>query len=99
MSTYYDEVFEAAEFIRARVPHVPHIAVVLGSGLGDLADRVGGALTLAYVDIPNWPPSGVVGHAGKLVVGELAGRRVAVLSGRAHYYEGHSLQRSTFGIR
>jgi purine-nucleoside phosphorylase len=99
MLSDYDQVSEAAEFIRARVGRVPDIAVVLGSGLGDLADRVTGALRLAYVDIPNWPPSGVVGHAGKLVIGDLAGRRVAVLSGRAHFYEGHSLLRSTFGIR
>jgi purine-nucleoside phosphorylase len=99
MSSYYDQVSEAAEFIRARVGRVPDLAVVLGSGLGDLADRVTGALTLAYGDIPNWPPSGVVGHAGKLVIGDLAGQRVAVLSGRAHFYEGHPLPRSTFGIR
>ena len=99
MSTYYDQVFEAAEYIRARVERVPGVAVVLGSGLGDLAGRVANPVTLAYVNMPNWPPSGVVGHAGKLVIGDLAGRRVAVLSGRAHYYEGHSLLRSTFSIR
>lgn len=99
MPSYYDQVSEAAEFIRSRVARVPDIAVVLGSGLGELAGRVAGAVTLAYADIPNWPPSGVVGHAGKLVLGEIAGRRVAVLSGRAHYYEGHSLPRSTFGVR
>jgi purine-nucleoside phosphorylase len=99
MSSYYDQVREAADFIRGRAAEVPEVAVVLGSGLGELAGRVAAALTLDYVDIPNWPPSGVVGHAGKLVVGHLAGRRVAVLSGRAHYYEGHPLARSTFGIR
>ncbi len=97
--SYYDEVFEAAEFIRSRVERVPEVAVVLGSGLGELANRVTGSLTLAYVGIPHWPPSAVVGHAGKLVIGDLGGRRVAVLSGRAHYYEGHSLLRSTFSIR
>ncbi len=99
MSSYYDQVREAADFIRGRVAQVPDVAVVLGSGLGDLATRVAGAVTLPYTDIPNWPPSGVVGHAGQLVVGDLAGRRVAVLAGRAHYYEGHSLLRSTFGVR
>ena len=99
MSSYYDQVSEAAEFIRGRVAKIPDIAIVLGSGLGELAGRAEGALTIPYADIPNWPPSGVVGHAGKLVVGDLAGRRVAVLSGRAHYYEGHSLPRSTFGLR
>jgi purine-nucleoside phosphorylase len=99
MPSYYDQVSEAAEFIRRQIARVPDVAVVLGSGLGELAGRVAGPLTLAYTDIPNWPPSGVVGHAGKLVIGDLAGKRVAVLSGRAHFYEGHSLLRSTFSIR
>ncbi len=99
MSTYYDQVSEAAAFIKGRVDRVPAVAIVLGSGLGELAGRVANALTLDYVGIPHWPPSGVVGHAGKLVIGDLVGRRVAVLSGRAHYYEGNSLPRSTFGVR
>jgi purine-nucleoside phosphorylase len=75
------------------------LGVVLGSGLGDFAGRVGVAKTISYADIPHWPPSGVIGHAGKLVAGDMCGKRIAVLSGRAHFYEGHALTRSTFGIR
>ena len=70
---------------------------MLGSGLGELADRVANARVIPYADIPHWPPSGVVGHAGKLVAGRAVRQDVAVLSGRAHYYEGHDLTRSTFG--
>jgi purine-nucleoside phosphorylase len=99
MSSYYDQVAEAVEYVRGIVGTAPEIAVVLGSGLGDFASRVTSARTIAYGDIPHWPPSAVVGHAGKLVLGELCGRRVAVLSGRAHYYEGHDLRTSTFSIR
>jgi purine-nucleoside phosphorylase len=97
--SYYDQVSEAAAFVRARIGTVPGIGVVLGSGLGDFADRVRDAVVISYTDIPHWPPSHVVGHAGKLVVGEVCGRQVAVLAGRAHYYEGNELTKSTFSIR
>jgi purine-nucleoside phosphorylase len=97
--SYYDEVAEAASFVRQRVGRVPDVAIVLGSGLGELARRVRNAQSLPYLQIPHWPPAGVVGHAGTLVAGELCGRQVAVLSGRAHFYEGYDLRRSTFPIR
>jgi purine-nucleoside phosphorylase len=97
--SYFDEVSEAATYLRGALGVVPELAVVLGSGLGEFANRVTAAKTVAYTDIPHWPPSGVVGHAGKLVAGGLGGRRIAVLAGRAHFYEGHALTRSTFGIR
>ena len=99
MMSYYDQVAEAAAFVRAKTSRVPDVAVVLGSGLGDFAHRVGCATGLPYREIPNWPPSGVVGHAGTLVLGEHCGKSVAVLAGRAHFYEGHDLKRATFSIR
>ena len=77
----------------------PDVAVVLGSGLGDFADTLTDAITTPYGEIPNWPASAVIGHAGKLVVGTLAGKRVAALSGRAHFYEGHDLRTVTFATR
>jgi purine-nucleoside phosphorylase len=95
----YDQASEAAAFLRRAVARVPDVAVVLGSGLGDFAGGVADATTLSYADIPHWPPSAVVGHAGRLVVGALGGKQVAVLGGRAHYYEGHDLRRTTFAIR
>ena len=75
------------------------VAVVLGSGLGDFADHLGGAFTIPYGDIPHWPASRVMGHAGKLVAGTLAGKNVLALSGRVHVYEGHDMQTVTFAMR
>ena len=96
---YYAAVSSAAEMLRGRLTPVPDVAVVLGSGLGDFADGLTGALSTPYSDIPNWPASAVIGHAGKLVVGDLGGKRVAALSGRAHFYEGHDLRTVTFATR
>lgn len=78
---------------------MPDVGVVLGSGLGDFADALTDAVATPYAEIPNWPVSKVIGHAGKLVAGNLAGKRVAALSGRAHFYEGHELRTVTFAIR
>ena len=100
--SYYDHVSEAADAIRARVPELPQIAVVLGSGLGDFANSLGDAVTLPYDQVPHWPASSVIGHAGKLVVGRVAkagGRTIAALAGRCHVYEGHALPIVTFGVR
>jgi purine-nucleoside phosphorylase len=97
--TYFDQVNEAASFVQAQVATPPAIAIVLGSGLGAFADRLGNATVLEYVAIPHWPASKVIGHAGRLVLGEVARRQVAVLSGRAHFYEGHPLTTVTFATR
>ena len=94
---YYAKCEEAAA--RLRPLGVPDVAVVLGSGLGGFADRLTDAVTVPYGAIPHWPASAVVGHAGKLVVGSLAGRTVAALAGRAHFYEGHDLRTVTFSTR
>jgi purine-nucleoside phosphorylase len=97
--SYYDRVAEAASWLRARIGETPDVAIVLGSGLGAFADRVADATTIDYADIPHWPAAAVIGHAGRLVVGEAAGRRAAVLSGRVHFYEGHDLGRVVFATR
>jgi purine-nucleoside phosphorylase len=96
---YYSLVREAATFLEARAGQAPPIAVVLGSGLGDFADGLGHATTVSYADIPHWPAVNVVGHAGRMVVGDVARKRVVALAGRAHFYEGHPLQAVTFGVR
>lgn len=76
--------------IRARAPGAaPRLGIILGSGLGGLADRVEDAVVIPYADIPGFPQSSVHGHAGSLVLGRLAGVEVAVFKGRVHYYEGH----------
>ena len=100
--SYYDQVKEAADAIRARVPEVPQVAIVLGSGLGDFANSLGDAVTMPYDQLPHWPASRVIGHEGKLVVGKVAnagGRTIAALSGRCHVYEGHDLRTVTFAVR
>ena len=96
---YYDQVLEAADAIRARVPEVPKIAIVLGSGLGGFADSLGGPITMPYGDLPHWPASRVIGHAGKLVVGRSGGKTIAALAGRCHLYEGHDSGRVAFAVR
>jgi len=94
-----DRIEQTAAHIRARCGAVPDTAVVLGSGLGDFADRLAGAYVTPYEDLPNWPPSAVVGHSGRLVIGNIAGRRIAALAGRAHFYEGHDLATVVFAVR
>ena len=94
-----DRIEQTAAHIRARCGAVPDTAVVLGSGLGDFADRLAGAYVTPYEDLPNWPPSTVVGHSGRLVIGNIAGRRIAALAGRAHFYEGHDLATVVFAVR
>ena len=95
----FERVEEAAESIRARCGSLPESAIVLGSGLGDFADTLLEAIATPYGEIPHWPASKVVGHAGRLVVGMVAGKRIAALSGRAHFYEGHDLGTVVFATR
>src|SRR5437764_4943149 len=98
--TYLHKVDNAVSAIQHRAgAGVPDVAVVLGSGLGDFASRLHDAIAIPYADLPEWPAAKVVGHEGRLVVGTLAGRRVAALSGRAHFYEGHDLRTVTFATR
>jgi purine-nucleoside phosphorylase len=86
-------------WLEARVTVKPDVAIVLGSGLGPMADAVENPQVIRYEDIPGWPVSTAVGHAGKLIFGQLEGRNVAVMSGRAHYYEGHSIDKVVLGVR
>jgi len=97
--TDFDHIQAAAALLRARLGSPPAVAVVLGSGLGAFAETLEGAVVVPYEEIPYWPASRVVGHAGKLVAGRCRGRQVLALSGRAHVYEGHSLATVTFATR
>src|SRR6266852_3187332 len=96
---YYDTVRAAAEAIRTRVHDVPSVAIVLGSGLGDFAGSLEGAVSMAYAELPHWPASTVAGHEGRLVVGTSRGLRIAALAGRCHLYEGHDPETVTFAVR
>ncbi len=89
----------AVGYIQSRIKTRPSIAVVLGSGLGALACDLSGSVEIPYCDIPGWPGSTAAGHAGKLVIGRLGERDVAVMAGRAHLYEGYSPAQVTHGVR
>jgi purine-nucleoside phosphorylase len=97
--SYFDDLKEAAEAIRSKVRRAPRIAIVLGSGLGDFANTLGDHVSLPYEQLPHWPASTVVGHEGRLVVGTVKNRDVAVLAGRCHLYEGHGPGTVAFGVR
>ncbi len=90
---------EALSFLSTKIKTRPTVGVVLGSGLGAFADTLDDAVEIPYASIPGWPPSTAVGHAGKLVVGGVGGVTVAVLAGRAHFYEGYTPQQVVFGVR
>ncbi len=89
----------AARWIRSRSPLVPTVGIVLGSGFGPVAEAIPEATTLSYSDIPGFAVGSVIGHAGRLILGEWQGATVAVLAGRAHYYEGFDWPEVTFPIR
>jgi purine-nucleoside phosphorylase len=94
-----EKVIEAAETIAARGTLTPRVALILGSGLGDLANEIESPIVVPYADIPYFPVATVLGHAGELVVGRLQDVEVVAMRGRAHYYEGHSLRDVTFPVR
>ena len=99
MKNYVDAVNEATDFIRTKVNFVPRAALILGSGLGDLADAVADPVVIHYGDIPHWKKSTAPGHAGRLVCGTLSGVPVVVMQGRLHGYEGYRPQETTFPVR
>lgn len=94
-----DAIDRAVETVRSHTQLEPEIGLILGSGLGELAESIQKADAIDTRQIPGWPPSTVEGHAGRLVFGELEDRRVMVLQGRAHYYEGHSMAQIGLPVR
>jgi len=92
-------VEECVAFCRSNLPAIPEIVIQLGTGLGGLADRIERECTLAYRDIPHFPQATVASHQGNLIIGRLDGRRIAMLQGRFHYYEGYSTREVTLPIR
>jgi purine-nucleoside phosphorylase len=89
----------AAQVIRQSVPFQPRVALILGSGLNPLAEAVEDSVVIPYKDIPHFPVTTVEGHIGRLIVGQLEGQPVAVMQGRAHYYEGYSMAQIGFPMR
>lgn len=95
----YTEIDEAWQAIAARINFQPKIGLILGSGLGELAEQVENAVVIPYQEIPHWPVSTIHGHAGRLILGRLQNQPVMVMQGRAHFYEGYPIGRVTFPIR
>lgn len=96
---HYERIMEAVGFINKNCPLVPQVGVVLGSGLGEFADRVTEKSVCEYADIPHFRKVSVAGHAGRLVLGRIGATPVAVLQGRYHYYEGHDISDVVFPVR
>jgi purine-nucleoside phosphorylase len=98
--TYFDEVSEAAAFLRSKLDSLsPRIGIVLGSGLGAVADAVTDPVVIPYAQIPHFPQSTVEGHSGRIVAGCMGDVPVIVLQGRVHFYEGYTPQQVTFPMR
>ena len=98
--TYFDQVSEAAKFLKSKLGNrMPRIGVVLGSGLGTVADAVADPILVPYGEIPHFPQSTVEGHSGRIVAGALGGTPVIVMQGRVHFYEGYSPLQVTFPMR
>ena len=94
-----NQIDEAAQVVRERIGIHPRVGMILGSGLGSLADAVESAVIIPYGEIPSWPVSTVEGHQGRLVVGSLETQNVLIMQGRSHFYEGYSMAEIGFPVR
>ena len=95
----YEELQAAASYVQARLPYTPKVALVLGSGLGDFADRLTIDAKIQYGEIPHFPVSTVAGHAGCFLLGKVGDCPVLIMKGRVHYYEGYSMQEVVMPVR
>ncbi|MCD8203448.1 MAG: purine-nucleoside phosphorylase [Prevotella sp.] len=95
----YSSIQETAEWLRSRMPSKPTVAIILGTGLGKVADEIEITQSISYTDIPHFPVSTVEGHSGKLIFGRLGGKDILAMQGRFHYYEGYTMQQVTFPVR
>ncbi len=93
------EINSTADFLKSKLTSLPEIGIVLGSGLGGLANKIEAEVAFDYSEIPNFPVSTVEGHAGKLIFGKLGGKNVVAMQGRFHYYEGYGMNKVVFPIR
>ncbi len=94
----YDKIMESVEYIQGKIKRKPKIAIILGSGLGDLVNDVKDIEDISYKDIPNFPVSTVKGHEGKLVFGKINNIEVMLMQGRFHYYEGYTMKEVTYPV-
>ena len=95
----YEKIKETASWLKQRMTTSPKTAIVLGTGLGQLASEITDTYEFPYSEIPNFPVSTVEGHSGKLIFGKLGGKDIVAMQGRFHYYEGYSMKEVTFPVR
>ncbi|HUP14359.1 MAG TPA: purine-nucleoside phosphorylase, partial [Niastella sp.] len=93
------QLHETTSFIRSRYAQIPQVGIILGSGLGNFAQEIKVEHEISYNDIPHFPVSTVEGHHGKLMFGELSGKKVVVMAGRFHFYEGYTPDQVTYPVR
>lgn len=98
MNNKLNKIYEARNYIKSKIDIIPDIGLILGSGLGEMADSIENATVIEYKDIPHFPVSTVEGHKGQLVIGTLEGKQVIAMQGRFHYYEGYSMSEITFPV-
>ncbi len=96
---YLKKLEQATQYIESKINTNLQVGMILGSGLGAMAEEIDNPIIIDYKDIPNFPVSTVEGHAGKLVIGELQGKNVLILQGRFHFYEGYNMQDVVFPVR
>ena len=99
MEKMLEKIQEATSYLESKIDYVPQIGLVLGSGLGVLADEIENPVVITYEEIPHFPVSTVEGHAGQFVIGDLEGKKVIAMQGRFHFYEGYTMKELTFPIR
>ncbi|MFN4881233.1 MAG: purine-nucleoside phosphorylase [Bacteroidota bacterium] len=99
MENLIDAIKETVSFIQKRITAKPEVAIILGSGLGNLVKQIEVEVSIPYTDIPNFPKSTVKGHVGNMVFGRLHGKQIVAMQGRFHYYEGYSMVQVTFPVR
>jgi purine-nucleoside phosphorylase len=99
MENLKENIEQTVRFIQSKTAFKPEVAIILGSGLGNLVNQIQTECVIPYAEIPNFPQSTVKGHGGKLVLGTLNGKRIVAMQGRFHYYEGYSMVQVTFPVR
>lgn len=94
-----ETINKTATYLKERIKDIPNTAIILGTGLGELAHEITDKTEIPYTEIPNFPVSTVEGHSGKLIIGMLGSKKVIAMQGRFHYYEGYTMKEVTFPIR
>ena len=94
-----ETIKQTSDYLKNKIGEIPNTAIILGTGLGELANEIDNKTEIPYAEIPNFPVSTVEGHSGKLIIGTLGGKRILAMQGRFHFYEGYSMKEVTFPVR